>query len=91
MLLQKWGEEKGNKKPTIQTTTFRMGKEPEDSTFVLLSRGDVVFKMLKKPDPKKMKKALAWLKRNAAKNVMRNFSESGAEHIRKIRDRKIKA
>ena len=38
-----------------------------------------------------MKKSLAWIKRNAAKNCDRGLKETGSEVLRKIRDGKIKA
>jgi hypothetical protein len=69
----------------------KMPLTPAGQRLVVLDRGDLIIKQAVKPDPQKMKNALAWMQRNAAKNAHRNLKETGSELLRKIRDGKIKA
>lgn len=84
--------EKLAKKPaTAQARALSAAVDVAGHRLVVFGRGDLIIKQTVKPDPQKMKNALAWMQRNAAKNAHRNLKETGSELLRKIRDGKIKA
>ncbi len=92
MLLQKWASTA--KQEPRRAKSAGDAAQPDAASVrnvtVRMGRSDVVM-LVREADPGQMKKALAWLDRNATKNASRDFGETGSGVLRRMRDGKLAA